>query len=388
MNPDDPNKQLVDDLPITQKSVHYYSTADKTTDNYTQNREAAANVIRSQIDNIISNQNDSTNKTNIHNPYFRDHKDHVDPQTEKWREYHSAWQNYYKKYYEGYYLHNLKKTQTNFEEQYKNQASQKEPSQEEELFDLRQRLIGKVKKSATYVRKSRHFLPIIAGLVAVMLFLFLQYNQLIAANIMSYISPGNIDPQNIILDPNSNSPVGPEPKLIIPKINIDVPVIYDISNDYDTQMEAMGRGVAQFAIPGANSHPGELGNTVIAGHSSSDLFDYGKYKFIFAQLEKLEVGDTIYANYNSVRYTYIVTKKEVVKPSEVDKLVYETDTPILTLITCTPLGTAINRLLVTAKQVSPDPTKATTVEQKPSSSETKSIPGTPQTLLEKLFGIK
>ena len=158
---------------------------------------------------------------------------------------------------------------------------------------------------------------------------------------MAYVSPGNIDPQNIVIDPNTVIAVGPEPRLIIPKINVDVPVLYDVGSDFDSQMAAMSKGVAHFAIPGASSHPGQIGNTVIAGHSSNDLLDSGDYKFIFAQLDKLVVGDTIYANYGSKRYTYTVTNKEVVKPNQVDKLTYATTKPILTLITCTPVGLSL-----------------------------------------------
>ena len=204
---------------------------------------------------------------------------------------------------------------------------------------------------------------------------------------MAYVSPWNIDPQNIVIDPNADTVVGPEPKLIIPKINVDVPVIYDIGNDYNSQMTAMAKGVAQFAIPGASSHPGQVGNTVIAGHSSNDLFDGGDYKFIFAQLDKLNIGDTIYVNYNSIRYTYIVSKKQVVSPNDVSSLVYPITKPILTLLTCTPIGTALNRLLITSEQVSPDPSNSTTA---PVSSNTtiKSIPGNTPSFIERLFGAR
>jgi len=350
-------------------------------------QEAAANVIRSQINILLSDQDQATQLEDV-NPYQKTHTEYTEPQTDKWKEYHSAWQNYYQKYYEGYYTHHLKNAQQKLATQSANANLRDElPSTEEAIFDLRQKLIGNVKESAAKIKKSRHFIPLIAGLAVVLVFLFLQYNRVIISNVVAYVSPGNIDPQNIIIDPNSNITVGPEPRLIIPKINVDVPVAYDIGNDYASQMEAMTNGVAQFAIPGANSHPGQIGNTVIAGHSSNDLLDYGNYKFIFAQLDKLEVGDTIYANYQSVRYVYTVTKKEVVKPTEVSALVYETTQPMLTLLTCTPLGTAINRLLITAEQISPDPSKSiaasvTTNEQ------TTSIPGNSPTLLERLFGIK
>ncbi len=79
----------------------------------------------------------------------------------------------------------------------------------------------------------------------------------------------------------------------------------------------------------------------------------GEYKFIFAQLERLSAGDTIYVNYNGTRYTYAVTRLETVNPDQADKLIYPFERPMLTLVTCTPVGTAKYRLLVVAEQVNP-----------------------------------
>ena len=197
---------------------------------------------------------------------------------------------------------------------------------------------------------------IAAGIAVVLLILFLQYNRLIFAPIMAYVSPGNTTDDGIeAVDPTVTSAPGPEPKLIIPKLNIDVPVHFGISNDTATVMDAMNNGVAQFSIPGANAMPGQIGNLVITGHSAGDIYSNNQYKFIFSGLERLQVGDTIYINYESKRYTYSVTKFETVEPSNVSALVYPTDKPMLTLITCTPLGTSRYRLLVTAEQVDPVP---------------------------------
>jgi sortase A len=152
-------------------------------------------------------------------------------------------------------------------------------------------------------------------------------------------------------------------------------------------MDAMKNGVAYFGIPGANSKPGQIGNTVIAGHSSNDVTDPGDYKFIFARLDALTPGDTIYINYLGKRYVYSVTKKEVVKPTDIQALIYTTNKPVITLLTCTPIGTALNRLLVTAEQISPSPSQAAAA---PSTSNTgtqpASIPGNSPTFMERIFG--
>lgn len=362
-------------------------------------QDAAANVIRSQIDSLYG---DSTvapvaqPSAQQATPYQRTHNTHPTPQADQWKEYHSAWQNYYQKYYENYYTAATATQPTGqapagnhyFSGTTDAEETAEELSNDQALFELRQKLLGRVQEGAKKIRRSRHFLPIAAAIGVVLIFVFLQYNRIFIATVAAYVSPGSIDPQNIVVDPNNDIVVTQDPRLIIPKINVDVPVVYDVGADYDSQMKAMENGVAHFAIPGANSHPGEIGNTAIAGHSSNDLFDVGDYKFIFAQLEKLAPGDSIYANYKGKRYTYVVTKSEVVRPSEINKLVYPSTKPMLTLITCTPLGTALNRLLVSAEQVSPDPTQAEAAPAGSGQGEDQgSLPGNSPTFFERLFGL-
>ncbi len=374
---------------------------------------AAANVIRSQIDQLYGDRSvldprmtepaavtvsqpvaQAITEVGETNPYHRDHNPHPAPQADQWKEYHSAWQNYYQKYYETYYTQEAAKQRPQENNYFTAspapdmvEQTVEEVTNDEALYELRQKLLGRVQESAKKIRKSRHFVPIAAALGVVLIFVFIQYNRVFIANVAAYVSPGSIDPQNIVVDPSNDTVVSSEPRLIIPKINVDVPVLYDVGADYNSQMAAMAKGLAHFAIPGANSHPGEIGNTVIAGHSSNDLFDQGDYKFIFVQLEKLAPGDTVYANYKGKRYTYVVTKLEVVKPTDVSKLIYPTDKPMMTLITCTPIGTATSRLLVTAEQVSPDPTAAAAApEGSGQASSASAIPGNSPTLFERLFG--
>ncbi len=257
---------------------------------------------------------------------------------------------------------------------------------EQAMDDIRSNLRARVTKQAKQVRNSRHFIPIAAAILVMLLFVLLQYNRLIIANVQAYVSPGAVEPSNVIIDPNTDLVVSPEPRLILPKINVDVPVVWDAKPDNDSQMKAMEKGVAWFGIPGANSKPGQIGNTVLSGHSSNDWLDNGEYKFIFARLEQMKKDDTIYINYQGTRYTYVVTRTETVKPTDVDALIYETDKPMLTLITCTPLGTALNRFLVTAEQVSPSPSEA---KAKPATSDSGAnveMPGNSPTFLQRVFG--
>ena len=169
---------------------------------------------------------------------------------------------------------------------------------------------------------------------------------------MAYVSPGNAPASEIeALDPTVTQTVSAEPRLIIPKLNIDVPINFNVP--LSDVMDAMNQGVAHYRIAGASAYPGQIGNFIITGHSAGDVYSSNPYKYIFSGLERLEDGDLIYVNYESVRYTYQVIKKEVVEPTDVGALVVQTDKPIITLVTCTPLGTSRYRLLVTGEQISP-----------------------------------
>lgn len=319
-----------------------------------------------------------------------------------WQKYHSAWQNYYQKYYSDYYskaaksyLENEKlKTERMAHDSAILEAPQlaTNPTDEEEqgIIDslkstIKRRATSKIKTS----KRVRKFLPLFAGALVVLLILFLQYNRLIFAPIMAYVSPGNSEDTGIsALDPTITTAVGADNRLIIPKLNVDVPINFGISNDTDTINMAMENGVAQFSIPGASAMPGEIGNLVITGHSAGDIYSNNQYKFIFSGLERLNAGDLIYIDYQGTRYTYSVTKKDTVEPTDVAALVYETTKPMLTLITCTPLGTSRYRLLVTAEQVNPAPSGATQAEYTDDASTTssgESMPENEPTFFERIW---
>ncbi len=323
---------------------------------------------------------------------------HTQVSADQWKQYHSAWQKYYQMYYERYYAGNIaaknreisrltKETQKNAPN-----TSTDEPTDPQAIAikELRSQIQQKVRESAQKVKKSRHFIPAIAGISVLLIFMFLQYNRIIFGAVAAYTTPGAINPQNIIVDASTDASVSSEPRMIIPKINVDAPVVYGAASDTKSQSEAMKRGIAHFSIPGASAVPGQVGNAVFAAHSSNDAFAAGDYKFVFAQNEKLVKGDIIYMNYNSKRYTYKITSTEVVMPNEVSKVQLNTNKPMLTLVSCVPLGTAEKRLLVFAEQINPDPNKATSTSESGSSQQqgnNSAIPGKPEpTILERLFG--
>lgn len=150
-----------------------------------------------------------------------------------------------------------------------------------------------------------------------------------------------IDPQKIA----NNS-------IYIPKIKTQAPLIWDVTGGQDLNtdlLKALESGVVRYP---KTALPNQLGNVFLTGHSSNYWWDKGQYKTVFALLDKLVAGDLIYIKYQNTLYTYKVNGQKVVSPNEISVL-QATSTPILSLMTCTPTGTALRRRIVTAKLISP-----------------------------------
>ena len=316
------------------------------------------------------------------------------------KKYHSAWQDYYQKYYGEYYqkaaqkfiekerLENAKSDMHDTLKENKLNAKRvKSPSlvdvpekDEEEEKESTARLFkkqiqDKTKKRIKRLKKSRHFIPIAVAAVILVIGILFQYNQVIISHVVAYMSPGNNEANTIIeIDPTVAVNIHKDPTLIIPKLNIEVPITFGAKNDVGSMMTAMGNGVAHFSIPGASAVPGQFGNFVISGHSAGNVYEQSNYKFIFSGLTRMGKDDKVYVDYNKTRYTYKITGTQTVEPTNVAALVKigdDADAPTITLLTCTPLGTSRYRLLVYGEQIDPDYNKAsdTTLTEKPGATE-------------------
>jgi sortase A len=95
--------------------------------------------------------------------------------------------------------------------------------------------------------------------------------------------------------------------------------------------------------------PGQLGNTVVFGHSVlPQFFSPKNYLTIFSTLYKLKQGDEIIIDYDSVQYKYIIDEMFEVKPTDLSVLEQRFDQKNITLITCSPPGTYLRRLIIKA----------------------------------------
>jgi sortase A len=132
-------------------------------------------------------------------------------------------------------------------------------------------------------------------------------------------------------DDKKSKPIPKENKLVIPQMGLDATV------NEGRYASTLQKGLWHRPL---TSTPDKGGNTVIVGHR----FTY-RGPAIFYHLDKLKAGDEFALLWNGKRYNYKVRETRVVEPTAVE-IENNTDNPILTLYTCTPMWTAKQRLVV------------------------------------------
>lgn len=238
-------------------------------------------------------------------------------------------------------------------------ANRRHKTEPRTVADVKRQLVAKA--TAGGKLKAKHHLKSLlfgVGMGALVLFivLFGFFNERFIA---PFISPSrNVSATPIIA--TDDGTVGPESKILIPKINLEIPVVYDLgTNEEKAVQHALEGGVVHYE---GTPDPGQQGNVVIVGHSSNNILNSGRYKFAFVLLKRMEAGDTMFLQKGGQRYTYQVIENRVVPPNDVSVLGPASKPNTVTLITCDPPGTSINRRIVIAEQISPDPAKNEAVE--------------------------
>jgi LPXTG-site transpeptidase (sortase) family protein len=95
-----------------------------------------------------------------------------------------------------------------------------------------------------------------------------------------------------------------------------------------------------------SSKPWKHWNTFIFWHSSNYPWIKWDYNEVFANLNKLSYWDEIIVYYWQKKYIYVVREKRVISPWETKILKRNQKKDELTLMTCWPVGTTLDRLIV------------------------------------------
>ncbi len=139
-------------------------------------------------------------------------------------------------------------------------------------------------------------------------------------------------------------------RIVVPRIGKNVPLVtvpnhtnWDaLENDIQTGLE---QGVVVHPV---SREPDTNGNFFITGHSSYFPWDDSRFNDDFALLHEVVVGDEVEVYRRGKKYVYVIEESLVVTPDQVDVLSQPNDRKQLTLMTCTPIGTAAKRLILVA----------------------------------------
>ena len=146
-----------------------------------------------------------------------------------------------------------------------------------------------------------------------------------------------------IPDPLPLDPYAPTAQVTIGQL--EIPTIgLDQTLQQGMTLTAINRGPSHW--PGT-ALPGEVGNTVIAGHRTTR----GKP---FRNLDQLVPGDLVYFTTETGRHTYEVTETEIVTPDAL-WISHQTQDKTATLFACHPPGSARERIVVRLAMLDEDP---------------------------------
>lgn len=145
-----------------------------------------------------------------------------------------------------------------------------------------------------------------------------------------------------------------ENRIIIPRIGENIPLVnvtIDRGANFETMhevfMEELKKWVVRYPW---TAEPGQEWNVFIFWHSSNYPWVKSQYNSVFALLDKLEIGDEIIIYYFQKKYVYTVKEQTIVKPGDVKTLESRDHSKKeLSLMTCWPVGTTLERIIVFAE---------------------------------------
>jgi sortase A len=125
--------------------------------------------------------------------------------------------------------------------------------------------------------------------------------------------------------------------ITIARINVEIP-IYLGANTANMDKGAVHLTETSYPIGGMNT------NAVIAAHR-------GQVRWMFRDIDKLEVGDTVTITNFREQLTYRVVSYEVIDPHDSGKVHIQAGKDMITLISCHPLGSNYQRYVVYCERV-------------------------------------
>lgn len=199
-----------------------------------------------------------------------------------------------------------------------------------------------------YTPTLRHFNNLLTSIVLIFSFYMIAFPFLPIIDLwLAQLSDdtGGVQYSGLLADENGeseNSSLREPPeenRLVLPSITLDDEVV--VGDD---------PGLVNLGVwhRPRTSTPNQGGNTVLVGHR----FTYNS-PATFYHLDKVEIGDSFAIWWEGKEFVYRVTQTRVVAATAIE-IEENTDQPIATLYTCTPVWTARDRLVVVGELLNPE----------------------------------
>ena len=148
----------------------------------------------------------------------------------------------------------------------------------------------------------------------------------------------------------------PTNRIVIPAINLDVPLIQTNIVNYDNFDEStfdsdLENWVVKYPT---TPNPWEWWNSFFFGHTSQEYRKKNPYWTVFRNIPKLQLDDKVQIVWNGVLYEYKVLETVIVRPREVNDTYVNYWNPnkeYITLMGCYPIGRTDKRMMIFAERI-------------------------------------
>ena len=148
----------------------------------------------------------------------------------------------------------------------------------------------------------------------------------------------------------------PTNRLIIPAINLDVPLVESSVTTYkDFTETSFDSDLENWVVKYPTTpEPGEWWNAFFFGHTSQEYWKKNPYGTVFRRIPQLKENDKIQVVREWVLYEYKVLKTVVVRPKDVNDTYvnfWEEWKEYITLMWCYPIGRTDKRMMIFAERI-------------------------------------
>ena len=148
----------------------------------------------------------------------------------------------------------------------------------------------------------------------------------------------------------------PTNRLIIPAINLDVPLVESSVTTYkDFTETSFDSDLENWVVKYPTTpEPGEWWNAFFFGHTSQEYWKKNPYGTVFRRIPQLKENDKIQVVREWVLYEYKVLKTVVVRPKDVNDTYvnfWEEWKEYITLMWCYPIGRTDKRMMIFAEKI-------------------------------------